>query len=384
VKAFTIAVTNLRRILRDRSNIFFLFILPMMIILLLGAAFGGSDARLGVVATSQGSFEQQLVAGLERQQNLDVREFGSENDLRRGVERGRVQAGLVVPGDYDAAIKAGRDVDLRYFARPDSLGQDLRLTIESVVAEQAGVVRTARFLEKERLAQGASAFAAAFAAHASVPGVETRVVDADGDPYPEGAGRFDVGASTQLLLFIFLTSLTGAGALIETRRLGVSRRMLSTPTSTRTVLLGEALGRFAIALTQALLIMVGSIVFGVDWGDPLGAIVLALVFCLVGSGAGMLLGSSLSNEEQATSVSLLIGLGLAALGGSMVPLEVFPSAMRQIAHVTPHAWANDAFSQLLRHGGGFVDILPDLAVLLGFAAVLLTVATWRLRRTITA
>jgi ABC-2 type transport system permease protein len=160
--------------------------------------------------------------------------------------------------------------------------------------------------------------------------------------------------------------------------------MLSTPTPARTVLLGEALGRLAIAVTQALLIIVGSIVvFGVDWGDPPAAILLVLAFCLVGSGAGMLLGSSLGNEEQATAVSLLLGLGLAALGGSMVPLEVFPATMRAIAHLTPHAWGNDGFSELLRHGGGVSDVLPDVGVLLAWAAALLTIATWRLRRTLT-
>ena len=43
MKALTIAATDLRRLLRWRANIFFLFVLPMLIILLLGAAFGGSQ-----------------------------------------------------------------------------------------------------------------------------------------------------------------------------------------------------------------------------------------------------------------------------------------------------------------------------------------------------
>ena len=55
--------------------------------------------------------------------------------------------------------------------------------------------------------------------------------------FGEETGTFDRGASTQLLLFVFLNSLTGAIGLIETRRLGVSRRMLSTPTPTRTILI---------------------------------------------------------------------------------------------------------------------------------------------------
>jgi ABC-2 type transport system permease protein len=131
---------------------------------------------------------------------------------------------------------------------------------------------------------------------------------------------------------------TGAARLIETRRLGVARRILSTPTPVRTILAGQTLGRLAVALLQALLIVAGSaLLFGVRWGDPAGTAAVVIAFSLVGAGAGTLIGSMFSNEEQAGPVAILIGLGLAALGGSMVPLEVFPPAMRTVAHLTPHA-----------------------------------------------
>jgi ABC-2 type transport system permease protein len=98
----------------------------------------------------------------------------------------------------------------------------------------------------------------------------------------------------------------------------------------------------------------------------------------------MLLGAVARSEEQAGPIALLLGLSLAALGGSMVPLEVFPDTMRTVAHLTPHAWANEAFSELLRHDGTFADVLLELGVLGGIATGLLAVATWRLRRVITA
>jgi ABC-2 type transport system permease protein len=161
--------------------------------------------------------------------------------------------------------------------------------------------------------------------------------------------------------------------------------MLSTPTSTRTILAGQVLGRLAIALVQALIIVLGSLLaFGVAWGDPLGTAAVILSFALVGTGAAVLLGSLCGDEQQAGPVALLLGLGLAALGGSMAPLEVFPDTARKLAHITPHAWANDAFSKLLRHGGDLGSVVPQVAVLLGFAAVALALATWRLRRAITS
>jgi ABC-2 type transport system permease protein len=206
------------------------------------------------------------------------------------------------------------------------------------------------------------------------------------------AGRFDSGASTQLLLFIFLTSVTAAAFVIETRRLGIARRILSTPTSAGTLVAGQLLGRMAVALVQALIIVFGSLIFfGVNWGEPLGTAAVIVAFCLVGTGAAVLVGSLCSNEHQAQPIGFLLGLGLAALGGSMAPLggsmaplEVFPSTARTIAHVTPHAWANDAFSTLLKHGGDLITVLPQIAVLLAFALAAIPLAVWQLRRTLAA
>jgi len=84
----------------------------------------------------------------------------------------------------------------------------------------------------------------------------------------------------------------------------------------------------------------------------------------VSGAAGILLGSLVRNEQQAAGVALLLGLGLAALGGSM-------------------AWANDAFLQLVGNGASLVAILPQLAVLAAFAVALLVLASWRLHRVLT-
>jgi ABC-2 type transport system permease protein len=383
VKVLAIATVELRRLFRYRANVFFLFVLPMLIILLLGAAFGGADARVGLTGAS-GTLGERLASALEARPNLELERFADAGRLEKAVQRGQVQAGLVVPSDYDAALRSGRAVRLGYFARPDSLAQELRVAVEAAVAEQSLVLRAARFLEQEEIAAFDQALVRAEAVAAAVPRVETRLATPEGEPYPEEGGRFEDGASTQLLLFVFLNSLIAASALIEARRLGVARRMLSTPTPVRTILAGEALGRLGIAVVQAAIIILGSaLLFGVDWGSPLAVAALVLAFCLVGSGAGMLLGSTLRNEAQAGAVALLAGLGLAAFGGSMVPLEVFPDTVRTAAHVTPHAWGNDAFSDLLASGAGLADVLPELAILLGYAAVLLALATWRLHAALT-
>jgi ABC-2 type transport system permease protein len=203
--------------------------------------------------------------------------------------------------------------------------------------------------------------------------------------FSQTLGDFDEGAWTELVLFLFLTALTGAVAIIETRRLGLSRRMLATPTAPITVIAGETVGRVLISCVQALVIILGSaLLFGVSWGAPAGVAAVVILFALVAAGAGVFVGTLFRNEQQATAISLLLGLGLGALGGCMVPLEVFSPVMRAVAHITPQAWANDAFAKLVGHGASIVGILPQLGILAAYAAVLLTLAAWRLRRVMAA
>ena len=186
---------------------------------------------------------------------------------------------------------------------------------------------------------------------------------------------------------MFLTSLAGSAALIQTRRIGVARRMFATPTPVRSILLGEGLGRFGVALVQGVFIMVGTLLmFGVRWGDPLSAIVILLVFGLVGSGAAMLMGALFHNDQQAAPVGVFLGLGTAALGGCMMPLQVmelFAPAVWTVAHVTPHAWALEAFEDLVLNGAGLGDVLPFIGILLAYAAGFYTLAIWRLRAVLT-
>ena len=73
MKALWIAATNLRRTFRMRTNIFFIFVFPMILILALGATFGGSSSpRLGVVSQGSGPLGTALAHQLERTPHLRV------------------------------------------------------------------------------------------------------------------------------------------------------------------------------------------------------------------------------------------------------------------------------------------------------------------------
>jgi ABC-2 type transport system permease protein len=383
MKALAIGWTNLRRIFRDRIAVFFLVVFPFLLILAIGAVFGsGFTAVVGVVDRDGGPLAGALVRDLEATPSIDVRAFDDQPALTEAVERGQVEAGLVIVEGFDDGVRAGRTVALPYIARTSGAGPQVALTVDAVIARQSAAIRAARLLESEGLGSFQDSLARARTLAEAVPRVRVTERLAGGGDADVG---FDYGAAQELVLFVFVNSLAASSMLIQTRRLGISRRMLASPTAAGTILVGETIGRFAIALFEGLLIFVGTLLlFGVDWGDPVSGITVIVLFALVGTGAAMLLGSSLHNEEQASGLGVFIALGFAALGGCMVPIQFFPPAMVTIAHLTPHAWAMDAFDEILRRGGTVQDVLPELGVLAAYAAALLLVASAVFRRRLTA
>ncbi len=385
MKSWAITTTNIKRLMRDPSTIFFVFVFPMLLILVLGASFGGGfTPKVGLLLEGQGEFAQAFSDELTSDEDFTTVDYDDRDLLLQDVERGVVQMAVVIPADYDTRIVSGEVAEIEFVGRADQSVVQYRSTIEAVVAGESAIVRAARLLETEGLNSFEEGTTVARAMATGSTGPEVEVQTMGESLFGEDLGQFDLGAPQQLILFVFLTSLAGSAALIQTRRLGVSRRMVSTPTSIGEILVGETGGRFAVAMIQGLFIMIGAAVaFEVRWGNLGGASALLILVALVGAGGGMLMGSLFDNDEQAGSMGVFMGLGLAALGGCMVPLEIFPDTMQTIAHITPHAWALDGFAELIRRGGTIADIVLELAVLAGFAAVLLALGTWRLRAKLT-
>lgn len=378
---------ELVRLFRDRSNIFFVLVLPLLLVVLIGAVFGGGfQTRVGVVAPADDPAAQELAAAIDRLEEIETVPVGDQDTLVGEVSRGRLAAGIAVPDGYAAALTVG-EAAIGYVGRADTTATSVRAVIEAAVADQTAVAAAARAAGR---ATGLPVDELAVIAERVRGGLQTVDVvteEVGDDPLAQefaGLGRFDLGASAQLFLFIFLTATASGAALIQTRRYGIARRMLSTPTAMPTILAGQVAGRFLVALLQAAYIVVATaLLFGVNWGDPVATGTVVLLFSLVAAGAGMLVGSLLSNDSQAAGAGVGLGLILAALGGSMMPLELFPASMRTVAHVTPHAWANEAMAEIVRRDGGLLDVLPQLGVLAVYATGLLTAATLALRRALT-
>lgn len=383
MKVWAIVATALLRFTRDRFNLFFVFVLPLAIVLLIGLQYGDvGDPQLGLVVPADDTLGDELRQRLAEIEDLEVVDLDTRAEVLDRVDDGELDAGLVVPEGFSSSIADGEPIELTYVSAGDGLGPQLQNLVGDALSRTLAVP-TAVHAAVELGADADAARAAALGNESMLELLEVRTVTAGDRLFPEGTTGYDVGATGQLVLFVFLTSLTGSAAIIQSRRLGVTTRMLSTPTPVRTILLGEAVARFTIAVTQGVYIMLATVVlFGVEWGNLLASAAILAALGAVGAAAAMLSGATFANEDQASGITVVLALALGALGGSMLPIELFSDTMRTIAKAIPHFWAIDAFSDVVRHGATVPDILSQLGVLLAFAVAIGMVAVWRLRRTL--
>jgi ABC-2 type transport system permease protein len=375
---------NLRRQSRDHAGLFFILIMPFVVVALVGLAMGGRAGgtprlAVGLVAQASGPSAQALIEALRARPDLDVVRVADPDRLRIQVREGSLAAGLVLPPELDRSPLPDT-VSLEFIATQTSGdAAAARTAVGAVVGEQAeeiGARRTA-----ERL--GASTEQAGkYVAQARLEVTPVTVAARTVTGQAVLAG-FDYSAPANLVLFTFVNSMALAGWLVETRRLRISQRARAAPVRTSAILAGEALSRMVIAVGQSLLvIVVTTLGFGVHWGDPLALAAVVGGLCLVSTGAAMLAGGLLRTGAQAAAIGPSIGIVLGMLGGCMWPQEIAGPLLDRIGHLFPHAWAVDALLTIATPGRGLADIVTPLSVLVGMAVVLTAASLLQFRRAI--
>jgi ABC-2 type transport system permease protein len=385
VRAVAIARASGRRLLRDHVALFFLIVLPIVVIVIVGAvAQGFNTFRVGVVDLDGTQASRQLLAELSHASGLAVSDYPNLTSLEKAVGRSEISAGVVIPRGLSSDERRGRAVTVAVMAEQANSTQQAAATqVASVVDDFGAKVQAAQFATRyggsftQDLSRAASL-------ESSTPRVKltSRVVQTSQGSLPPG---YEYSAPTELVLFVFLMAIASGATIVETRRLGMFERMSAAPVRPRTIIAGESITYILIAAGQSLVIVaIGALVFGVSWGNPLAAGALLVLWCLVGASAGMVAGTFFRTPEQASAMGPVVGIVFAMLGGCMWPLSIVSRTMREIGHATPQAWAVDAWTSLLSNHGDIVTISRDLGVLALFALGFFALATFRLKAMLAA
>jgi ABC-2 type transport system permease protein len=373
------------------SELLFFIILPIVFTFLLagGTPQGDEDPRIRLLVVDQAntSISQQIITALE--DSTAVRP--EVMTLEEAEEQGATVI-LILPAGLDLQTVRDGTATVELREPPND--------INNLVARQA--VQTA-------LRTTGSAISAANQALKQAEAISTFESETDRQQYFEDALKlarslqeetpkrantitgstpddvdWDPRANTsagQLITWVFIP-LFGISALFAyERQQGTLRRILTTPTSKATYLFGTVSAQVLMALFQmTLLVCFGIFVLNLPWGrDPLALFVILAACALAAGAIGTAMGTFIKSEGQATGLSILAGMVLALMGGCWYPIELFPATVQNIVKILPTTWAMQGMLDLVLRGGGLVDVLPEAAVLLGFAVLFFGVGVMRFR-----
>jgi len=373
----------------------FFIILPIVFTFLVagGAPSGEEDGRIPLVVVDQAQtgLSREIIAALEDSTSVNI-ELLSLEEADSAFEGRRAEVVLILPADLTAeAVQAGT-ARVVFRQQPNSLNASIATrAVQSAMRGVSGTVEAASASVREAEAHAPFASEAerqvyfqqslelAQRIQSQTP---DRITIVEGSTPDQVTYDPRANASAgQLLTWVFVPLLGISAMFAYERDKGTLRRMLTTPTTRTTYLAGTIGGQVFMALIQmTLLILFGIFVMKLPWGrEPLALFILLTSTALAGSAIGAAMGTFIKSEGQATSLSIMLGMLMALLGGCWYPLELFPQAVQSAVRVLPTTWAMDGLVDLSVRGGGFADILPEAGVLLGFAVLFLIIGVRRFR-----
>ncbi|NLT36158.1 MAG: ABC transporter permease [Gaiellales bacterium] len=378
---------------RDRLAALFTFILPILFTVFFGFLFGSSGSdRLPVALLNldDGAPAQSLITTLERGGMVELRPYSAVQrlGLEEAVQKDNVAAGLIIPQGFGSASDANVPsapaivVGKMGSSGSQSVMQSVRSAVDRVLGARAATAAALAALDLDS-SPGSAEFQGGLAV--SEAAYEHPTVTVIAEDAGTEAGRtprgFDLSSPGMLVNWILFSLLTAAVALVQERKTGALRRLLTTRVRGIQIIAGKTGAMLCITLTQqVVLIGLGQFVLGVDYLRNPPALLLAMFsLSLLAASLGLMLATILRSEQAVISATVIISMVLAAMGGAWFPLEITGSTFAAIGHVTPAAWVLDAFRGVILQGQGVLQVLPGLAVVWGYALLFFAVAVWRFR-----
>lgn len=168
-------------------------------------------------------------------------------------------------------------------------------------------------------------------------------------------------------------------AIIWERDVGQLQRLLATPLSRASIVLGKAAGACVRALVQALLLLAVLAIAGINVRWTPAGVIGTLAMLMLGTAAfacmSMLLAAAVRERERFMGIGQLIMMPLFFASSALYPLSAMPAWLRALAHVNPLTYEVQGLRQMLVGVGGSGVLWLDFLVVFAFFAVMHAAAT---------
>jgi ABC-2 type transport system permease protein len=194
-------------------------------------------------------------------------------------------------------------------------------------------------------------------------------------------GVLDYFAPSIAIVFLFISGGLGVRSLMLERSAGTLVRIAAAPLRPIRIVVGKMLAIFITGLTSILVVWgATTLIFGAQWGAPLGVLLLSSGAAAAMCGLGAFLTSLARNEQEAFGVALIVGLFLSLIGGNLLPPGSLPSIFQILSLGTPNGWALVGFGRLSLLHQSASSIVGPFLVLCLIALVTFGLAMTRVRR----
>lgn len=405
-KLFLIGWKDVTLAFRDKAALIFMLLAPFLLTIGLGfvtgrfsggSSSGISDIPVTLVNLDGGQLGNALVETFRSEDLADLVEPTVTDDpsaARQQVDADKSAAAIIIPAGFTESIMSAvteEVVQIELYTnptRPTSAGV-IKTILDGfisqvevgrvggqVVVEQLLACGLIQPQEAAQLGQEMGISQAS--ASASSTSITLKSVTSSGEEV-----KFDVLAllaPSMALMFLMFTVSNSGRTLLTERSQGTLPRLLVSPTTNVQVLGGKVIGIYLTGVVQMLILIVGTaLLFRVEWGDPLAALVLVLAAVVGAVGWGMLITALARTPSQVSALGMAIMLTFGILGGTFINLEIMPTWFRLLSKITPNAWGVDGFTTLAL-GGGLAEILTPVFALLVMGMVLFTLAVLLLNR----
>jgi ABC-2 type transport system permease protein len=360
----TIFFNNMKRLLRNKVNLTFMIIVPVVLISVIsGFGIDRGRIRCGVIDLDGTPLTQALIEDLEVK--FSVSEI-DESDIEKKIFGQYLDVVVVIDEGFTGRIINGEEAKIKTVSLQETdISVTVNFSIENFVNAAINIAGKAGGNE-ELFYQGFNIY------RDGIFGTQSLSID-------NGNEKTIIRAQLGFLVMgmLFMNSF-GAMIMLEDKQTKVYYRILSGPVKVSDYML-QCLGSFfTLAVLQILLLflfMAG--LLKVDFGpDILSLFAVSLIFSLCCVSLGVLINTVSKDMRQSGVISSLVLTPICMLGGAWWPMEFMPEILRKVGLFVPVTWVMRAYEKLL-YGRGIEAIAGEIGVMLVFSVLFLLFASWR-------
>jgi ABC-2 type transport system permease protein len=357
-------------------------LLPLMQLIVLGYAFGGKIRGVDVALVDQdgGSesrvIRQRLDAIASGPRTFHAVDYGSLADAVSDLRTGFVHAVIYIPPDYSRRVQQRNRPRIAFIEdnTDNFMSNELHQRMQQLVADVNGP-------PMPPMLPGARVSLPQLPP--MTPSVDLQVVEIY--PYIEYIKYLLSGS---ISMSIFMVAIIGGGIVfIDDKARGLHEGYLVTPVHKAELVLGlVAAGAIKGMMAGMTITVIGGLIAGIErlW-DPVRLVYLALVIgaaSLAMISFMFLLMVRVSDPMVPRAIFGVLNVLLFFPSGAIYPIEGFPAWLRAISHIDPFTFTVHALKNLLLKNTGFAGIYMDIAILLGFSALLISASIALFKRQI--